>query len=292
MSSWSPEQVLTLGDLYEGGSRMEFLNWLGYGTSPSSFGRFLQITNPSPGNHEYIAERESGRSGLGGYRWYYGTPPEYYSATVGGWKLYSLNSNCGVVSCAAGSAQYKWLQAQLKADQHTCSMAIHHHPRLTTGPQGDSPSFDPLWRLLAAGGLDIDLAGHDHSYQRWQALDENLSPSPTGATAFVVGTGGHGTQPYTQRSDARQVTGSTSYGALRLRLFPDRAEYAFISPSGGVLDSGTVACTGSGSGDLESRPRRRTSPALSRDRRRWSSPGTPQPTTSASRATTSRATAS
>ena len=31
IASWNPAQVLTLGDVYEGGSRLEYLNWLGAG---------------------------------------------------------------------------------------------------------------------------------------------------------------------------------------------------------------------------------------------------------------------
>ncbi len=167
IASWNPAQVLTLGDVYEGGSRLEFLNWLGAGTV---FGNFAPITNPTPGNHEYIAERESGRGmNLDGYRWFYGSPPDWYVSTVGGWRLFSLNSNCSIVSCAVGSSQYAWLQAQLAATTAACSLAIQHHPRLSTGPQGDSPSFDPLWRLLASGGVDLDLSGHDHNYQRWRS---------------------------------------------------------------------------------------------------------------------------
>ena len=146
--------------------------------------RFAPITNPTPGNHDYIAERESGRgTNLDGYRWFYGSPPDWYASTVGGWRLFSLNSNCSIVSCAVGSPQYAWLQAQLAATTEACSLAIQHHPRLSTGPQGDSPSFDPLWRLLASGGVDIDLAGHDHSYQRWAELDANLATTTQGVTS-------------------------------------------------------------------------------------------------------------
>ena len=57
----------------------------------------------------------------------------YYSFDIGAWHAVVLNSNCTIVSCAAGSAQDTWLRADLAAHPTTCTIAIFHHPRFSSG---------------------------------------------------------------------------------------------------------------------------------------------------------------
>ena len=57
------------------------------------------------------------------------------------WHLVALNSgsagsSCGVFSCAAGSAQEKWLKADLKASAKPCTLAYWHAPLYSS----DTPS--------------------------------------------------------------------------------------------------------------------------------------------------------
>ncbi len=83
-------------------------------------------------------------------------------------------------------------------------------------------------------------------------MDANLATTTQGVTSFIVGTGGHGTQSITTRSDSRRLAGSTSSGALKLRLYPDRAVYEFITTTGAVVDSGSVSCSAGATGDFQS----------------------------------------
>ena len=177
IAGWNPQMLLYLGDVYQSGSQVEFENYWGRSPTSSFLGRFRDITNPSIGNHEYIAESFSGRSrALSGYLWYWDSPPEWYATNAGNWRIIALNSNCSYAGgCSSGSAQYTWLQSTLQAASNQCVLAFQHHPRLSTGPQGDTSSFDPLWKLLAQYNVELNLAGHDHSYQRWQPLNGSLA---------------------------------------------------------------------------------------------------------------------
>jgi hypothetical protein len=115
------------------------------------------------------------------------------------------------------------------------------------GPQGDTERMKAIWRLLTDNGVEILLSGHDHDYQRWQPLDANGNPDENGTTQFVVGTGGHGIRAFVSEDD-RVVTGVDStgrYGALRLELYPDHAEFAFVTIDGTTRDSGAVLCDAS-----------------------------------------------
>ncbi len=110
-------ELLALGDLqYEVGALSAFQT-----AYEASFGRLKSITKPVAGNHEY------GTSGAAGYYTYFGAaagdPTKgYYSYDIGtSWHVVVLNSNCTIVSCAAGSAQEQWLRADLAATSRPCA---------------------------------------------------------------------------------------------------------------------------------------------------------------------------
>jgi hypothetical protein len=97
---------------------------------------------------------------------------------------------------------------------------------------GDQEDMAPLWDALR-GHAAIVLAGYAHDMQRFRPID--------GITQFVSGAGGD--ELYALRRDARLAFGDDrTYGALRLRLRPGAAAYAFVAVKGRILDSGTVRC--------------------------------------------------
>ncbi len=181
IAGWNPQMLLYLGDVYQSGSEFEFENYWGRSASSPFLGRFRDITNPSIGNHEYL-------SNLAGYLWYWDSPPKWYSADAGAWKIIALDSNCRHAGgCEGGSAQYAWLSSTLAAASDQCVIVMQHHPRLSTSTHGDTVAIDPFWRLMARYGVELNLVGHEHNYQRWQPLDADLAVAAGGVTEFVVG---------------------------------------------------------------------------------------------------------
>ncbi len=232
----SPNLLLYLGDVYEKGTQTEFANW--YGTA-TLWGQFRSITNPVIGNHEYTG-------GLApGYFDYWDNPPNYYSFDAAGWHFVAINSTSQLSQTAAGSPQYQWLAADLAASRAACTIVYMHHPVVSVGPQGDTTRLNDMWRLMVDSGVDIVLTAHDHSYQRWVALNRDLAADPAGVTQFVVGSGGHGIQSFA-RTDSRLARGlatTADYGVLLLDLQDTSADYQFVRSNGTVGDSGTVACS-------------------------------------------------
>ena len=237
IASWNPNLMLYLGDVYEKGTSTEFDNW--YGGPTAYYGRFRSITNPAIGNHEYEGTVAPG------YFNYWDNVPHYYSYTVGAWHFISLDSTSQYNQTSVSSGQVSWLASDLAANTAPCTIAYFHHPRYSIGPNSDTSRMATIWSMLATAGVDLVLNGHDHEYQRWLPMDGNGATSPSGITQFVVGTGGHGIQPFA-RTDARVAAGfDTSpgaIGALRLQLTDGFAGYQFINTAGSVLDSGSVAC--------------------------------------------------
>jgi hypothetical protein len=231
--------VLPLGDVqYNSGTAAEFA-----GSYQPSWGRLKAITRPAVGNHEY------GSPGAAPYFHYFGAAagdPEkgYYSYELGSWHLIALNSNCAQIDgCSDGSRQVRWLLADLAAHPVTCTLAYWHHPRFSSGQNGDAASMDTIWRDLNAAGADVVLNGHDHDYERFGRMAPDGRHAVRGLREFVVGTGGISHyQVQTVRRNSVTHDDAT-FGVLLLTLHPTSYSWQFIPVAGGrFTDSGSGNC--------------------------------------------------
>lgn len=210
-----PDRILYLGDVY--GDYADYMT--------QTFGSAVDRVSPTPGNHEWP---RSAAEYLKFWAAHDGPSSEYYSFTIAGWKVVSLNSE---IPHGRGSAQLAWLRKELRPPG-TCRIAFFHRPRYSAGRHGDQPDMDPVWRVLA-GRATLVLAGHDHDIQRMQPRQ--------GITELVVGSGGH--SHYALHGYPRLAFGDDRhYGALRLHLRHGRAGYRFLAVDGTVLNSGHLTC--------------------------------------------------
>jgi acid phosphatase type 7 len=210
-----------------------------------TWGRVKAITRPIPGNHEY------GTAGAAGYFAYFGAAAggpgaSYYSFDLGGWHLVALDSNCGAVGgCGPGSPEEVWLAADLAAHAGACTLAYWHHPRFSSGPHGDDPTFVPFWADLHAARADVVLNGHDHDYERFAPQTPTGAPDPVnGIREFVVGTGGGSHETAGTPIASSEVLNATTFGVLKLTLHTSSYDFAFLPVAGSTFtDSGTgVPC--------------------------------------------------
>jgi hypothetical protein len=235
-------KVLALGDLqYNSASLSNLRN-----SYNRSWGRLKPITSPAVGNHEGNAN---------GYFDYFngtgaGNGPAgargqgYYSFDVGNWHLIALNSNCARVACNAGSAQESWLRADLAAHPGACTLAFWHHPRFSSGHDGDGTFMQDIWMTLYNASVDVALVGHSHNYERFAPMNASGGlDRARGIREFVVGTGGAfftGISSARPNSEARQ---NNTYGVLKLTLRFGSYEWRFVPEAGKTYsDSGSQAC--------------------------------------------------
>jgi hypothetical protein len=162
VSSWNPNLLIYLGDVYEKGTSTEFYNW--YGVNSLNFSKFRTITDPTIGNHEYTNGPPTG------YFDYWNNIPNYYSFTTGGWHFISLNSNSSFIGTSTTSAQYQWLAQDLAANATACTLVYWHAPLYNIGPEGNASSMQSIWALLVQDQVDFVLNGHDHYIQTVQFL--------------------------------------------------------------------------------------------------------------------------
>ena len=228
-----PGDVFTLGDhVYPSGTFELFT-----GCYHPTWGRHIGRTHPVPGNHDY------GELHGAPYFDYFGGAAGsrlgYYSFNLGAWHILALNSN---VPANTVSAQLGWVAQDLAANPSRCTLAMWHHARFSSGPNGNSPEMQQIWWLLEQNGVDLVLNGHEHMYERFARQDNEGNPRPNGMRLIVAGTGGGplaGPQLIRPNSEVRGAT----WGVLKLTLRSENYSWQFVPVPGSTFtDSGTDTC--------------------------------------------------
>jgi len=254
-----PDAVLALGDnQYECGQLSDF-----QARYAPSWGRVKNITRPAVGNHEYTTSQNTSNNcynlpaGAPGYYTYFGSRASpldsgctqsckgWYSFDLGEWHLIAINSNCTRgVGCGLSDPQLMWLQADLASHSNACTLAYWHHPRFTSGQQGDNVNMSPVYTMLYSAGVDVVLNGHDHIYERFAPLAPDGSvDNANGIREFIVGTGGRNHQSILGTHAGSVVKNATTFGVLRMELHPTSYEWDFLPVAGETFtDSGSSAC--------------------------------------------------
>ena len=229
--------VFTTGDnAYPDGSTTDFADCYG-----PSWGRSNDRTKPAVGDNEYNTPGASGYFGYFGAR--AGDPEKgYYSYDKGSWHIVVLNSNCQQVGCEAGSAQERWLKADLAAHPSKCTLAYWHQPRFSS--KGESPAVGPFWEALYEAGAEVVVNGHAHNYERFAPQrPDGTRDDARGIREFVVGTGGSPLASFGAIKPDSQVRNASTHGVLRLTLHPGSYDWKFVPVAGKTFtDSGTEAC--------------------------------------------------
>lgn len=244
--------VLTLGDhAYDWGTPSDFAECYA-----PSWGRHGARTRPVIGGHEY---GEEGGDASTYYRYFrrqlapFGPTASdqsrgWYSYDLGAWHVVALNTSWRDVGLPTPqSAQVRWLRADLAAHPARCTLALWHDPVFSSGLNGGSFSYKPLWDVLYERGADVVLNGHDHDYERFAPQDPAGRYDPRrGIRQFVVGTGGASHYAFSKgkgilaNSEARN---DKTFGVLRLTLSPAAYEWEFRPVAGATFtDAGTRRC--------------------------------------------------
>jgi hypothetical protein len=208
-----------------------------------TWGPFKDRTRPAPGNHDWVTKD------LKGYLDYFGTAaaPDglpWYSYDLGTWHIVVLDSMCQETGgCGEGSAQGRWLAADLAASGAHCTLAIWHHPRFSSGEHGNDLGPAPFWDDLYAADADVVVNGHDHDYERFAPQDPGgREDRQRGIREFVVGTGGKELRAFKDPIPNSELRAAMIHGVLKLVLHPDSYDWTFIPTGGSFADSGSGPC--------------------------------------------------
>jgi 3',5'-cyclic AMP phosphodiesterase CpdA len=158
-------------------------------------------------------------------------PRARYRRTVGNVDFFLLNSN------AAGSAKQRdWLRTALAGSTARWQIVAFHHPAYTCGGYYGNAAVLSRWvPLFERYGVDLVLAGHDHSYQRFK--------EHRGVRYVVHGGGGaqlYAVRPCPASYPTRRVARSVR-GFLYLIASSDAIRGYAVRPSGTVIDQFKVS---------------------------------------------------
>jgi hypothetical protein len=226
-----PGTVFTTGDtVYDDGTDAEFMECY-----DPTWGRHNDRTKPVPGDHEYNTEDAAG------YFRYFDDILPYYAYNLGSWRIYALNTE---IDLSEDSEQLAWLQEDLADNPRQCVLAYWHEPRWSSGIEhGSYDDYQDLWEILYEADAELVINGDEHNYERFAEMDDSGSPSSPGLRAIVVGTGGRSLYEFGTPLPASEVRDSSSYGVLKLILYPDRYEWEFVPAAGYTFtDRGSTEC--------------------------------------------------
>ncbi len=127
-----------------------------------------------------------------------------------------------------GATQADWLERDLAANERPWTIVYGHRPPYSSGDHGSDTDFrETFGPILARHRVPLVLSGHEHSYERTEAVD--------GTVYVVTGGGGRGTRG----------VGSSSFTAFAedvlhfawVRIEGDTLELHAIDASGQEFDS-------------------------------------------------------
>ncbi len=233
--------VFTAGDnAYDDGTAEDFQECY-----DPSWGRHKDRTWPSAGNHDWhtatspvtSSTSAAPRPALAACR---GTPATSGRGGSSSWTRTATRSD----GCDPDSPQGQWLATELASSTATCTVAIFHHPRFSSGDEhGDDPSMDVLWRPLYAAGVDVILNGHDHDYERFAPQDpDGREDRERGIRQFVVGTGGRELRGFDDIRPNSELASNLAHGVLALTLLDGSYRWEFHAAASDFSDSGAAFC--------------------------------------------------
>ena len=236
----SDATVFTLGDnAFPNGSLDDYLHCYA-----PSWGRFLDRTWATLGNHEYQSGDAAGsfdyfgdRAGPRGKGYY------SYDLAGGAWHVIVLNDHGGSVIDAE---QMSWLTADLQAHAAPCTIAMWHVPLFLSSHTDGwtvNPDHKPMWDALYAAGAEIVLNGQQHDYERFAPMTPAGAVDTTrGIREFLVGTGGESVDRFTT-IHPNSLTQAAVFGVLKLTLRHNSYDWQFIPVAGSTYsDAGTGSC--------------------------------------------------
>ena len=156
---------------------------------------------------------------------------KYYSFDYGNSHFIALNTN---ISYLAGSAQYTWLENDLKAaSSASYTFVFFHHPPYCSGAShgSDLNVQRTLCPLFETYGVDMVFNSHDHIYERTIPI--------SGITYVVTGGGGAPLSDVGSRYSWSAYAEATLH-CIKVLVTEAEVKFWMIKPNGTVADSATV----------------------------------------------------
>ncbi|HEV8548389.1 MAG TPA: metallophosphoesterase [Polyangiaceae bacterium] len=176
---------------------------------------------PALGNHDWYTDE--GKA----YFDYFTLPgnERYYSFRRGPVEFFAIDSDPHEPDgMSATSKQASWLKAGAQASRAAWQIAYMHHPPYSSGPHGSTT--EAQWPY-AEWGVDLVLAGHDHTYERAKVR---------GFTYLVNGLGGNDEYGFKTPAPGSEFRYNEKHGAQLAEASLDELRLTFVNVDGTRID--------------------------------------------------------
>ena len=174
-----------------------------------------------------------------------------YSYDLGGWHIIGLDQ---LSSSSLNKNTLNFLTSDLAAHSaQKCQIVYWHVPTYSSGVlHGDAPALMPLNQAEYNAGVDIQINGHDHDYQRFYPINPSgVRDNAKGITTFIDGIGGQDGRAGSKTSTAQAASavymdafpGGEAIGVVQFTLHPTSADFAlYDGNTGAILEQGNIPC--------------------------------------------------
>jgi len=168
----------------------------------------------------------------------------FYSFDRGNCHFISLEVTDRAEDLSPGSRQYQWLVRDLQRTAATWVICYFHHPLYSDSSHGDGALLQTrLGPLFDEYGVDVVLAGHDHTYQRTYpmragaVLEAQMEPNYTDpqGTIYIV-TGGGGATLYGLWRSQRLAAGESIRHVVIFDVIGNELNLSAVDYNGAVFD--------------------------------------------------------
>lgn len=176
---------------------------------------------PTLGNHDWYSERARP------YLEYFSLPgnERYYAFVRGPVAFFALDSDAHEPDgIGATSRQATWFKEQAQASKAPWKIAYMHHPPYSSGPHGSA--LESAWPYKE-WGIDLVLAGHDHTYERARL---------GGVTYLVNGMGGAHEYEFRATIDGSEFRYNAKHGAQLAEATKTELRLTFVNVDGERID--------------------------------------------------------
>ena len=176
---------------------------------------------PALGNHDMYKDD---------LRPYFGHFPHlqgnaYYTFVERNAQFYALDGDQDI---RPGSAQYRWLEQELKASKQPWKVLYLHYPLFGSSGEGNEMS-DAVQPLAEKYGVQLVIAGHEHNYLRSKPLN--------GVTHLLTGGGGQRVYPFTSKMADHLALRRAAYHHLEIAVGATKLVVRTIDEDGRRIDT-------------------------------------------------------
>lgn len=182
------------------------------------------------GNHDFQTNRGRDEIAYPGYN----MPARHYTFSEQSVQFFALDTNLAHIGDERGEklwrAQLRWLRAALGRSRAPWKVVYAHHTMYSSGHHGsDNKLLTDLAPIFATHGVQLYLNGHDHHYERTEAID---------GTTYI--TTGNGAKLRSVGESDWTALASSQLGFTTFEVYLDRMAISAVDVENQVFDETTI----------------------------------------------------